>query len=67
MMMFVYKDGSMRIVVSTANLYADDWENRTQGIWISPKCEKLAKNVNRTKNGEKIGMKLIAKNILLIW
>lgn len=26
-----YKDGSMRVVVSTANLYEDDWENRTQG------------------------------------
>lgn len=29
--MFKYKDGGVRIVVSTANLYGDDWENRTQG------------------------------------
>lgn len=28
---FKYKDGGIRIVVSTANLYCDDWENRTQG------------------------------------
>lgn len=26
-----YKDNGIRIIVSTANLYSDDWENRTQG------------------------------------
>jgi len=26
-----YKDDGIRVVVSTANLYSDDWENRTQG------------------------------------
>lgn len=31
MMLFGYKDQSMRIVVSTANLYEADWHNRTQG------------------------------------
>lgn len=31
MMLLGYKDGSMRVVVSTANLYEDDWHNRTQG------------------------------------
>ncbi|XP_013100398.2 probable tyrosyl-DNA phosphodiesterase [Stomoxys calcitrans] len=36
MMLLGYKDGSMRVVVSTANLYEDDWHNRTQGVWISP-------------------------------
>lgn len=55
MMIFAYKDGSMRIVISTANLYANDWENRTQGVWISPKCERLPKNVSRSKLKEKIG------------
>ncbi|XP_031632365.1 probable tyrosyl-DNA phosphodiesterase [Contarinia nasturtii] len=35
MMLLGYKDGSMRVVISTANLYEDDWHNRTQGIWIS--------------------------------
>lgn len=27
-----YEDGSIRLVISTANLYIDDWENRTQGF-----------------------------------
>lgn len=26
-----YVDGGIRVVVSTANLYPDDWKNRTQG------------------------------------
>ncbi|XP_055914089.1 probable tyrosyl-DNA phosphodiesterase [Eupeodes corollae] len=41
MMLFGYKDGSMRVVISTANLYEDDWHNRTQGLWISPKLPAL--------------------------
>lgn len=34
MMLLGYKDGSMRVVVSTANLYEDDWDNRTQGSYL---------------------------------
>jgi tyrosyl-DNA phosphodiesterase-1 len=30
-MILQYKDGGIRVVVSSANLYSDDWENRTQG------------------------------------
>lgn len=30
MMLLGYEDGSMRVVISTANLYEDDWDNRTQ-------------------------------------
>lgn len=30
LMVLQYRDGGIRIVVSTANLYPDDWENRTQ-------------------------------------
>lgn len=41
MMLLCYEDGSMRVVVSTANLYLDDWENRTQGLWFSPRCPEL--------------------------
>ena len=36
-MVFVYDDESVRVVVSTANLVASDWENRTQGLWVSPR------------------------------
>lgn len=41
MMLLGYKDGSMRVVVSTANLYEDDWHNRTQGLWMSGKLEAM--------------------------
>lgn len=41
MMLFHYKDGGMRVVISTANLYAEDWFNRTQGVWISPTLPAL--------------------------
>jgi hypothetical protein len=39
-MVLVYSDESVRVVVSTANLVPSDWENRIQGLWISPKCPK---------------------------
>ncbi|XP_013174288.1 PREDICTED: probable tyrosyl-DNA phosphodiesterase [Papilio xuthus] len=42
MMLLCYEDGSLRVVVSTANLYIDDWENRTQGLWFSPQCPPLS-------------------------
>lgn len=41
MMLLGYKDKSMRVIISTANLYEDDWRNRTQGIWISPRCYEM--------------------------
>ena len=31
-MILKYKDDGIRVVVSTANLYSCDWENRTQGL-----------------------------------
>lgn len=40
LMILTYEDESVRIVVSTANLVPSDWENRTQGLWVSPKCPK---------------------------
>jgi len=36
-----YKCGGIRVIVSTANLYADDWKNRTQGLWVSNKLPLL--------------------------
>ncbi|XP_054729910.1 probable tyrosyl-DNA phosphodiesterase [Anastrepha obliqua] len=47
-MLLGYTDGGMRVVISTANLYEDDWHNRTQGIWISPKLPALPANVDTT-------------------
>lgn len=51
MMLLGYKDGSIRVVISTANLYEDDWHNRTQGIWLSPKLNALPDGVD-TESGE---------------
>ena len=38
MMLLVYEDGGLRVVVHTANLIPSDWENRSQGVWVSDKC-----------------------------
>ncbi|XP_076641218.1 tyrosyl-DNA phosphodiesterase glaikit [Halictus rubicundus] len=45
-MILKYKDKGIRVVVSTANLYSDDWENRTQGLWISPHLPPLPESAN---------------------
>ncbi|XP_076276415.1 tyrosyl-DNA phosphodiesterase glaikit [Lasioglossum baleicum] len=45
-MILKYKDEGIRVVVSTANLYSDDWENRTQGLWISPHLPPLPESAN---------------------
>ncbi|KYM97379.1 PREDICTED: probable tyrosyl-DNA phosphodiesterase [Cyphomyrmex costatus] len=46
-----YKDG-IRVVVSTAGLYPDDWENRTQGLWISPHLPYLKNGFTNPGDGE---------------
>lgn len=53
MMLLGYKDGPMRVVVSTANLYEDDWHNRTQGLWMSEKLEPMP-DVHDTAAGESV-------------
>ncbi|XP_065216562.1 probable tyrosyl-DNA phosphodiesterase [Planococcus citri] len=37
MMILSYTDKSIRVIVTTGNLIEFDWENTTQGIWISPR------------------------------
>lgn len=54
MMLFFYKDNSMRIVVSTANLYEDDWHNRVQGLWISDKLPPLPEGTSHVTHGESV-------------
>ncbi|XP_014207035.1 probable tyrosyl-DNA phosphodiesterase [Copidosoma floridanum] len=44
--LFQYSDGGIRIVVSTANIYSDDWENRTQCVWMSPHLPRLPDSAN---------------------
>lgn len=40
MMLFAYTDGSMRVIVSTANLYEADWRNHTQGTYLNNSISK---------------------------
>ena len=42
LMLLEYEDGSLRVIVHTANLVPSDWENRTQGLWVSPPCPRLS-------------------------
>uniref|UniRef100_A0A182FV04 PBZ-type domain-containing protein n=1 Tax=Anopheles albimanus TaxID=7167 RepID=A0A182FV04_ANOAL len=51
--LYGYRDGSMRIVISTANLYEDDWHNRTQGLWISPRLPAVPEDAD-TSFGESV-------------
>ncbi|XP_049862724.1 probable tyrosyl-DNA phosphodiesterase [Schistocerca gregaria] len=53
MSIFCYDDDSVRVVISTANLIASDFENRTQGLWVSPRCPRIPLNAD-TKAGDSI-------------
>ncbi|XP_012053993.1 PREDICTED: probable tyrosyl-DNA phosphodiesterase [Atta cephalotes] len=44
-MILQYSNG-IRVIVSTAALYSDDWKNRTQGLWISPHLPSLSESAN---------------------
>lgn len=57
MMILKYKNDGIRVVVSTANLYSYDWENRTQGLWISPHLPPLPNTSNTTEGESRTGFK----------
>ncbi|XP_075007403.1 tyrosyl-DNA phosphodiesterase 1 isoform X1 [Calonectris borealis] len=40
MMLLLYEEG-LRVVIHTSNLIADDWHQKTQGIWLSPLYPRL--------------------------
>ncbi|RMX36701.1 hypothetical protein pdam_00015830, partial [Pocillopora damicornis] len=42
MMLLLYKEG-LKVVITTANLIAMDWDQKTQGVWMSPVFPKLSK------------------------
>ncbi|XP_022191295.2 probable tyrosyl-DNA phosphodiesterase [Nilaparvata lugens] len=46
MMIMCYCDESLRVIVSTGNLVESDWDNRVQGMWISPRCPRLPENAD---------------------
>jgi len=47
MMVLTYSCGGVRVVVHTANLVGSDWINRSQGLWVSPLCPRLAEGGGR--------------------
>jgi len=47
-MLIGYADGSMRIVVHTANLGEKVWMNSTQSLWMSPLLPALSGNADKT-------------------
>lgn len=53
-MLLFYQDKSMRVVISTANLYQDDWDNRVQGVWLSEKLPALSENEIDEDCGESV-------------
>ncbi|KAH8411987.1 hypothetical protein KR222_004783 [Zaprionus bogoriensis] len=57
MMLLGYKDGGMRVVISTANLYEDDWHNRTQGLWLSPLLPALGEDADTAAGESPTGFK----------
>ncbi|XP_027758232.1 tyrosyl-DNA phosphodiesterase 1 isoform X3 [Empidonax traillii] len=42
MMLLLYEEG-LRVVIHTSNLIAEDWHQKTQGIWLSPLYPRLPK------------------------
>ncbi|KAG5897164.1 hypothetical protein JTB14_020893 [Gonioctena quinquepunctata] len=55
--MYVYEDNSVRIVVSTANLYYEDWNHYNQGLWMSPACPRLPDSSADTDGESPTGFK----------
>ncbi|KAM8717245.1 hypothetical protein ACLKA7_004018 [Drosophila subpalustris] len=47
-MLLGYTDGSMRVVIGTANLKDLDWHNWTQSLWMSPLLTALPKDAKIT-------------------
>lgn len=62
-----YSNNGFRIVVSTANLYTDDWENRTQGLWMSPHLTQLSDGLNLTCGESPTGFKKDFRQYLLAY
>ncbi|XP_018347766.1 PREDICTED: probable tyrosyl-DNA phosphodiesterase isoform X2 [Trachymyrmex septentrionalis] len=55
-MILQYKNG-IRVIVSTAGLYSSDWENRTQGLWISPHLPYLSESAHPSDGESSTGFK----------
>ncbi|KAG8449061.1 hypothetical protein GDO86_015932 [Hymenochirus boettgeri] len=45
MMLLLYKEG-LRVVIHTSNLIHEDWNQKTQGIWLSPLYPRLSEGTS---------------------
>ncbi|KYN10020.1 putative tyrosyl-DNA phosphodiesterase [Trachymyrmex cornetzi] len=63
-MILQYKDDGIRVIVSTANLRSTDWENVTQGLWISPHLPRLPESANPSDGESPTGFKKDLKRYL---
>ncbi|XP_011315263.1 probable tyrosyl-DNA phosphodiesterase [Fopius arisanus] len=61
-----YTNG-VRVIVSTANLYHDDWDNRTQALWISPHLPELPEGSSKAQGDSKTGFKTDFLNYLTFY
>nr|XP_023029940.1 probable tyrosyl-DNA phosphodiesterase [Leptinotarsa decemlineata] len=61
---YVYDDNSIRVVVSTANLYYEDWNHYNQGLWLSPSCPRLPDSSPDTDGDSPTGFKKELLNYL---
>ncbi|XP_049825811.1 probable tyrosyl-DNA phosphodiesterase isoform X2 [Aethina tumida] len=61
---YVYSDKSIRVVVSTANLYYEDWNHYNQSFWMSPKCPQLPEDTPDTSGESPTGFKMSLINYL---
>ena len=50
MMLLFYGEAGMRVVVHTANMLKEQWEHKTNGIWVSPLFPRRDRAVDRVEH-----------------
>ncbi|EFA13677.2 probable tyrosyl-DNA phosphodiesterase isoform X1 [Tribolium castaneum] len=61
---YFYEDNSLRVVISTANLYYEDWNHYNQGLWLSPPCPQLPETATEKSGESPTGFKSSLLNYL---
>ncbi|XP_061854047.1 tyrosyl-DNA phosphodiesterase 1 isoform X2 [Colius striatus] len=56
MMLLLYEEG-LRVVIHTSNLIAEDWHQKTQGIWLSPLYPRLPQETSGSAGESKTHFK----------
>ncbi|NXK45574.1 TYDP1 phosphodiesterase, partial [Chauna torquata] len=56
MMLLLYEEG-LRVVIHTSNLIAEDWHQKTQGIWLSPLYPRLPQGTTGSAGESKTNFK----------